>query len=113
MNTWELVDSPLDAISIANKWVLLKKYNKQGVLIKYKARLVMKGCVQRPGFDFNETFSPVVHLETIRAILVMVPDKKLRVQQMDVKGAYLNGLLSEKVYMKQPKGYDDGTGHVC
>ena len=79
MNTWELVDSSLDAIPIANKWVLLKKYNKQEVLIKYKAMLVAKGCAQRSGFDFNETFSSVVCLKIIRAILVMVPGKKLSV----------------------------------
>ena len=93
MVTWELVDKPTDAVPIANKWVLIKKYNKQGELVKYKARLVAKGFAQRPGQDYNETFSPVVRLETIRAILALVPARNLKVQQMDVKGAYLNGLL--------------------
>jgi len=60
-----------------------------------------------------ETFSPVVHLETIRAILSIVPAKDLVIQQMDVKGAYLNGILQEKVYMKQPEGFGDGTEKVC
>ena len=65
-----------------------------------------KGCAQRPGHDYLETFSPVVRMETIRAILALVPTKNLKVQQMDIKGAYLNGVLKEKVYMHQPEGYD-------
>ena len=113
MGTWELVDPLAEAIPIANKWVLLKKFNKEGILVKYKARLVAKGCAQRPGYDFMETFSPVVCLKMIRAILALIPGKNLKVQQIDVKGAYLNGLLSERVYMKQLEGYDDGTGCVC
>ena len=52
-------------------------------------------------------------METIRAILSLFPIKNLKIQQMDVKRTYLNGILKEKVYMKQPKGYDDGTGRVC
>lgn len=84
-----------------------------GELLKYKGRLVAKGFSQRPGFDFTDTFSPVVCLETIRPILSLVPRYKLKTQQMDVKGAYLNGIPKEKVYMKQPEGYDDGTGRVC
>jgi len=60
-----------------------------------------------------ETHLPVVHLETIRVILAIAPTKKLFVQQMDVKGAYLNGILKEHVYMCQPEGYGDGTGCIC
>src|SRR5882762_489233 len=111
--TWKLVDKPDDAIPISNKWVFAKKRNKAGEITKYKARLVAKGCSQRPGYDYLETFSPVVRMETIRAILSLVPSKKLKIQQMDVKGAYLNGILKEKIYMRQPEGYDDGSGRVC
>lgn len=113
MGTWELVTCPDGAVPIACKWVFTKKYNNQGELVKYKARLVAKGYAQRPGHDYNDTFAPVVRLETIRAILAMVPKQKLKVQQMDVKGAYLNGRLQEKVYMCQPEGYSDGTDRVC
>ena len=113
MGTWELTDRPTDAVPIANKWVLTKKFNKLRELIKDKARLVAKGCAQRPGQDYNNTFSPVVRLETICAILALVPAKKFEIQQMDVKGAYLNGVLKEQVYMCQPKGFGDGTNKVC
>jgi hypothetical protein len=66
--TWTLVECPKGAVPIPNKWVFVKKYDNEGKLVKYKARLVVKGCAQRPGFDYTETFSPVVRLETIRAI---------------------------------------------
>ena len=113
MGTWKLEEKPKDAIPISNKWVFLKKYNKNCEILKYKARLVAKGCLKRPGYDYLETFSPVIQMETIRAILALVPIKGLKVQQMDVKGAYLNGVLKEKIYMQQPEGYDNGSGKVC
>jgi hypothetical protein len=113
MGTWRLTDKPPTAVPIANKWVFAKKYNKSRELVKYKARLIAKGCSQRPGQDYNKTFAPVVRLETIRAILTLVQEKKMVVQQMDVKGTYLNGTLQEEVYMRQPNGYGDGTNRVC
>jgi len=113
MGTWELVEKPLNAIPIANKWVFVKKRDKTGNITKSKARLVAKGCTQRPGHDYVKNFSPIVQMDTIRAILALVPIKGLKIQQMDVTGAYLNGTLKEKVYMRQPEGYEDGTGRVC
>jgi len=65
MGTWELVDPPEGRTPITNKWVLTKKYDKDGNLQKYKARLVTHGYSQQPGMDYNDTFSPVVCLETI------------------------------------------------
>lgn len=55
----------------------------------------------------------MVRLKTIRAILALAAIKGFSIQQMDVKGAYLNRTLKEKVLMHQPEGYDDGTGQVC
>ena len=98
MGTWTLTKKPLDTIPIANKWLFVKKTNNIGQIEKYKARLVIKGCSQRPRFDYNETYSLVVRIETIRTILAMVPDLNLQIQQLDVKGAYLNGVLRENVY---------------
>jgi len=113
MGTWRLVEPPKGVKPIPNKWVFAKKKDNQGNITKYKARLVAKGCSQRPGRDYEETHSPVVRLETLRALLAIAPGNKLFIQQMDVKGAYLNGTLKETVYMRQPEGFEDGTGRVC
>ena len=113
MGTWELVDPPEGCAPIPNKWVLMKKYNKEGNLLKYKARLVAKGYLQQPGMDYTDTFSLVVRLETIQTLLALAVAEDWEIQQMDVKGAYLNGTIKEEIYMRQPEGYDDGTGHWC
>ena len=101
MGTWQLVEKPEGAVPIRNKWVLVKKHNKAGEIIKYKARMVAKGCAQRPGYDYLETHSPVVRMETIRAILAVAATRKLFIYQLDIKGAYLNGKLKQRVYMRQ------------
>jgi len=111
--TWKLVEKPMNMVPISNKWVLTKKCDKEGNVIKYKARLVVCGFTQCPGLDYDETFSPVVHFETIRALLAMVACKKLKVRQLDVKGAYLNGILTQPIYMEQPISFEDGSRLVC
>ena len=113
MGTWNLVDKPPNAIPISNKFKFTKKRDNAGNTTKYKARLVAKGYAQRPGFDYVDTHSPVVRMETIRAILAIAPTRKLIIHQLDVKGAYLNGTLKEKIYMKQPEGYGNGTSRIC
>ena len=84
-----------------------------GEIVKHKARLVIKGCSQHLRFDFNETYLPVVQIETIQILLVMVPSLNLRLQQMDIKGAYLNGILKKTIYLKQLEGFFDRTDQVC
>lgn len=99
--TWILVSTPKDAVPLSNKWVFAKKYGKGGELLKYKGRLVVKGYAQRPGFDYVETFSPVMRMET-RAILALSALKRLAIGQ-DVKGAYLNGTLKEEYTCANPR----------
>ena len=113
MGTWELANAPKDRKPITNKWVFMKKYNKDGDLQIYKARLVARGFSQIPGMDYNQTFAPVVRLETIRTILALAVKNDWEIQQMDIKGTYLNGDLKEEIYMNQPEGFDDGTSHLC
>ena len=112
-NTWILADLPEERVSIKNKWVFIKKYDKQGKLIKYKARLVAKGYSQIPGIDYIDVFSPVVRLETIQALLALAAIHDWEIQQMDVKGTYLNGILKEEIYMAQPEGYENGSNKTC
>ena len=113
MGTWKLVDLPKGRVQVSNKWVMVQKYNKEGILEKYKVCLVAKGYSQIPGLDDTNTFSPVGRLETIRAILALAVSQNWEIQQMDVKGAYLNGMLKEEVYMRQPKGFEDKTRCIC
>ena len=96
---WELVEKPPNAIPIANKWVFIKKCDKEGKVIRYRARLVAKGCMQCPGYDYMETFSPVVRMDTLCAILALVLMQDFKLQQMDVKGTSLNGTLYKTIYM--------------
>ena len=111
--TWELVQKPPGVVPISNKWTFVRKRDKEGEISRYRARLVVRGFTQRPGYDYVETFSPVVRMDTLWAILALVPKLKLKLQQMDVKGAYLNGILQEVLYMNQPEGFDDGTDRIC
>jgi hypothetical protein len=97
--TWELVNKPPDAVLLPNKWTTIKKRDKEGKFVRHRARLVAKGCTEHPGQDYMETYSPVVRMDPLRVILALVPEKKLKVQQMDVKGAYLNGILQETIHM--------------
>lgn len=112
--TWQLVDLPAGQKLITNRWVFKRKLNTDGSIDRYKARLVVKGFQQRHGIDFNETFSPVVRWDTVRSVLSVASNEKLKISQFDVKTAFLYGELDEEnIYMKQPEGYSDGTGRVC
>ena len=81
------------------------KVNENGQVIRNKSRLVCKGYAQVEGVDFEETFAPVARLEAIRVLLAFANYKKLKVYQMDVKSAFLNGNLEEEVYIEQPEGF--------
>jgi hypothetical protein len=105
-DTWDLVDLPKNKKPIGVKWVYKTKLNEKGEIDRYKARLVAKGFSQQPGIDFGETFAPVARLDTVRAVLAIAAQKKWKVYQMDVKSAFLNGILEEEIYVEQPHGYE-------
>ena len=67
-----------------------------------------RGFSQMPGMDYNEMFFPVVQLEMICVIFAVAVAEDWEIQQMDVKGAYLNGKLKEDIYTDQPQGYNNG-----
>jgi histone deacetylase 1/2 len=104
-NTWSLVPLPAHRRAIGCKWVFRIKENPDGSINKYKARIVAKGFNQEAGFDFQETFSPVVKPVTIRIILTLALSLKWDIQQIDINNAFLNGILQEEVYMSQPPGF--------
>ncbi|KAI5352933.1 hypothetical protein L3X38_005825 [Prunus dulcis] len=103
--TWELVDRPSDKPVIGVKWVYKTKLNLDGSIQKHKARLVVKGYAQKPGIDFNETFALVARLDTIRTLIALAAQKGWKLYQLDVKSAFLNGVLKEEVYLDQPDGF--------
>jgi hypothetical protein len=91
--TWELVSLPEDKKIIGCKWVYKVKHNANGSVNRYKARLVAKGYAQTYGIDYEETYSPVAKMTTVRAITVMATTKGWSLHQMDVKNAFLHGDL--------------------
>ena len=82
------------------------KRNAKGEIKRHKARLVAKGYSQKAGIDYDEVFAPVARLETIRLIISLAAQNKWKIHQMDVKSAFLNGVLEEEVYIQQPSGYE-------
>ena len=103
--TWELVELPEDREAIGCKWVFKIKYTSSGEVERFKGRLVAKGYAQKHGIDFDETFSPVVRFSSVRALPAFGVQKDMLIHQMDVVTAFLNGELSEEIYMQQPDGY--------
>ena len=102
---WSLVDAPEGVNPIGCKWVYKKKIGADGQVETYKARLVAKGFRQKQGIDYDETFSPVAMLKSIRILLAIAAYHDYEIWQMDVKTAFLNGFLEEEVYMSQPEGF--------
>ena len=103
--TWELVDRPNDKDVIGVKWIYKTKLNQDGSVERNKARLVAKGYSQIPGVDFHETFAPVARHETIRGLISIAAQKGWYLHQLDVKSAFLNGVLKEDVFVDQPQGF--------
>ncbi|CAL2257904.1 unnamed protein product [Prunus armeniaca] len=103
--TWELVNRPTDKPIVGVKWVFKTKLNLDGSIQKNKARLVAKGYFQKPSVDYNETFAPVARLDTIRTLVALAAHKSWKLYQLDVKSAFLNGVLEDRVYIDQPDGF--------
>lgn len=104
---WILVDPPQDKKIIQNKWVFSEKRNSFGDVVRHKARLVAKGFTQEFGVDYCETFSPVVRNSSLRTLFALAAELDLSVEHLDVDTAFLNGELSEQIYMYQPEGFVD------
>ncbi|GJV67222.1 ribonuclease H-like domain-containing protein [Tanacetum coccineum] len=102
---WELVELPEGRKAIGSKWIYKIKFRSSGEIDRYKAILVAQGFWQKEGIDYEETFSPVVKMVTVRCLLNIVVAMSWHVFQLDVNIAFLYGDLEEVVYMKLPEGY--------
>lgn len=113
--TWSLVPYTGREKLVDCRWVFKTKFKPDGTILKHKARLVAKGYQQEEGVDYSETFSPVIKPTTVRTILTLAATFSWEVRQLDVNNAFLNGILTEDVYMRQPEGFSDSRlpNHVC
>ena len=113
--TWELVPPDSTMNIVGCKWIFRIKRNSDGSVDRFKARLVAKGFHQRPGVDYLDTFSPVVKPTTVRVVLSLAISRGWPLRQLDVNNAFLQGHLSENVYMQQPTGFvdQDHPSYVC
>ncbi|CAI7906057.1 unnamed protein product [Closterium sp. NIES-54] len=111
--TWTLTNLPPGKKALDCTWVLRVKTDAEGRLERRKTRLVIKGFQQREEIDFQEVFAPVAKAPSLRLLLAAAAVCGWKVEQMDVKTEFLYGVVDEEIYMKQPEGYDDGSGCVC
>ncbi|GJP87088.1 hypothetical protein CLOP_g17058 [Closterium sp. NIES-67] len=108
--TWDLCDLPPGKKAITSKMIYRHKYGPEGELTRYKSRLVARGFQQTKGKDYDEVFAPVGKGTTLRVLLAIAALLGWKIRQMDIVTAFLNGIILEEVYMKQPEGLDDGSG---
>ena len=92
---------------IGTRWVFRNKLEENGVITKDKYRLVVQGYNKEEGIDYDETFALVARMEAIRILISFAALMGLKLYQMDVKSAFLNGDLKDEVFIKQPPGFED------
>lgn len=110
--TWIVCDLPKTRTPIGCKWVFKRKLNSDNTVARYKARLVAQGFSQKPGIDYTDTYAPVVSLTSVRLILALAVQREFNIIHFDIKTAFLNGNISEEIYMKLPRGCEE-TNKVC
>jgi hypothetical protein len=99
---WELVKRPSDHNVIGTKCVFRNNQVENGIIVRNKARLVAQGYSQVEGLDFDKTFAPIAILEAIRILFAYATSHNIKLYQMYVKSAFLNGKINELIYIEQP-----------
>nr|GEV97701.1 retrovirus-related Pol polyprotein from transposon TNT 1-94 [Tanacetum cinerariifolium] len=107
LKVWELVPCPDKVFLIKLKWIYKIKTDEFGEGLKNKARLIAHGFRQEEGIDFEESFAPVARIKPVRIFIANAAHKNMKIYQMDVKMAFLNGELKEEVCVSQPEGFVD------
>jgi hypothetical protein len=100
---------------VTSRWLYKLKHATDGSIEKYKSLFVARGFSQVEGVDYDETFAPVSQYTSIRAVISLAIEMGWNIHQMDVKIAFLNGLIEEEVYIEQPLGFEvhGRESHVC
>lgn len=111
--TWILEELPKDVKIISCKWVYKVHKNPDGSVVKYKARLVSKGFTQQFGVKYEQTFTLVTKLGTVRPILSFAANEEMHLTEFDVCSAFLYGTREKSTYMEQPKKYSDDSNRIC
>ncbi|KAE8971096.1 hypothetical protein PR001_g26999, partial [Phytophthora rubi] len=101
--TWQLVPKPVHQRPIGCRWVVALKRDEKGQVIRYKTRLVAKGYSQRHGIDYEETYSQVAYVNSVRAMLAKCGAEGMEIEQCDVDTAFPYGKLEEEIYMELPE----------
>ena len=109
-NTWRKETPPKDANIVTCKWVFGVKYNSDGSVERFKARLVARGFSQMYGIDYEETFAPTVRMDTMRTIMALIAIEDLETGQIDVNNAFTESSLAWIIYMHAPPGLDVEKG---
>nr|KYP66022.1 Retrovirus-related Pol polyprotein from transposon TNT 1-94 [Cajanus cajan] len=113
-NTWSMQPLPSGKKALGCKWVYRIKYNSDGTIERFKARLVVLGNHQEKDINYTETFAPVVKMVTVRTVLAVAAAKSWELHQMDVHNAFLHGDLHDEVFIRMPPGFSVSTPNmVC
>ena len=108
-DAWEIVPRPKEKNVVGSRWVFKIKRNQNGMIERFRARLVAQGFSQVPGMDFSDTYSPVVNKRVIRTLLAVAVEKGWHAEHIDIKSAYLHSELTDEVYMEQPEFFEQGN----
>ena len=114
-DVWDIVSRPKEKSVVTSKWLYKIKHAADGSIEKFKAMFVARGFSQKDGIDYEETFAPVARYTSIRATISIAAKMGWKLHQMDIKTAFLNGVIEEEVYVEQPQGFEthDNQTHMC
>ena len=117
--TWEYVRTPIGRPVVTCRCVFAIKYGGDGRIDRFKARLVARGFSQREGLDFEDTFEPVIRLESLRVLFALAASYGLIAHILDATNAFVGSQLDKDTFMEPPPGLNDlggesiEKGNVC